>query len=275
MSINIILSRSGEVDSLPQENQLIRKLSGQFGVAVTVTPHLYHVSENDCIWDELSKMDGDIIFISWLHPRPAEWLLRKHNVGRQSLICYHFSDIPSDPAWGALPEDNTVTPANPNVLQTRQLVRWYPVVDRSRCTNCLNCLQFCLFGVHETDENGVVQVANPDLCKPGCPACSRICPNGAIIFPLYAKDPAIAGAPGLLMQPDRQARHMYYTRTKAKCPKCGQEGPFLIPSPGAPTCEECTRPVRISKPEPATSNIVMDELDALIDQVDSIYGRRN
>src|SRR5262249_29358330 len=25
--------------------------------------------------------------------------------------------------------------------------RWYPVIDYSRCTNCMECLDFCLFGV--------------------------------------------------------------------------------------------------------------------------------
>lgn len=272
MPINIILSRGGDVDTLPQENQLIRTLSEQFGVPVTVTPHLYHIAENDSIWNELEKLEGDIVCISWLHPRPAEWLLRRHNVGQHAIICYHLADIPSDPLWANDFETRSKEPSEPNVLQTRQLVRWYPIVDRSKCTNCLNCLQFCLFGVHETDENGKVQVANPDQCKPGCPACSRICPNGAIIFPLYANDPAIAGAPGLLMQPDRQARHMYYMRTKAKCPKCGQEGRILLSAPGAPTCEECTRPIRVTKQTPSASNIVMDEMDALIDQVDSLYG---
>ncbi len=35
---------------------------------------------------------------------------------------------------------------------------------------------------------------NQDNCKRGCPACSRVCPEHAIIFPDY-KTPAIAGAP--------------------------------------------------------------------------------
>src|SRR4029077_7187755 len=35
---------------------------------------------------------------------------------------------------------------------------------------------------------------NQDQCKRGCPACSRVCPEHAIMFPDY-KTPAIAGAP--------------------------------------------------------------------------------
>src|SRR5207302_575815 len=29
--------------------------------------------------------------------------------------------------------------------------RWYPVIDYSRCTNCMECIDFCLFGVYGVD----------------------------------------------------------------------------------------------------------------------------
>lgn len=73
--------------------------------------------------------------------------------------------------------------------------RWYPVIDRSRCRNCQECLNFCLFGVYGLDTEGRVWVEMPDACRPGCPACARVCASGAIMFPHYS-DPAIAGAPG-------------------------------------------------------------------------------
>jgi NAD-dependent dihydropyrimidine dehydrogenase PreA subunit len=72
--------------------------------------------------------------------------------------------------------------------------RWYPVIDYSRCTNCMECLDFCLFGVYGVDGMDRLNVENQDNCKRGCPACSRVCPEQAIIFPDY-KTPAIAGAP--------------------------------------------------------------------------------
>lgn len=71
--------------------------------------------------------------------------------------------------------------------------RWYPVIDYSRCTNCLECLDFCLFGVYGVDALERIITENQDQCKKGCPACSRVCPQQAIIFPEY-KSPAIAGA---------------------------------------------------------------------------------
>ncbi len=72
--------------------------------------------------------------------------------------------------------------------------RWYPVIDYSRCTNCMECLDFCLFGVYGVDKLDRLVVENQDNCKRGCPACSRVCPEHAIMFPDY-KTPAIAGAP--------------------------------------------------------------------------------
>jgi NAD-dependent dihydropyrimidine dehydrogenase PreA subunit len=71
--------------------------------------------------------------------------------------------------------------------------RWYPVVDYSRCRRCLQCLNFCLFGVYGLDKDGTLRVAHPDACRDGCPACARLCPTGAIIFPM-CPDPLIAGA---------------------------------------------------------------------------------
>lgn len=71
--------------------------------------------------------------------------------------------------------------------------RWYPVIDYSRCTNCLECLDFCLFGVYGLLGDERILVENQDNCKKGCPACSRVCPEQAIMFPDY-KTPAIAGA---------------------------------------------------------------------------------
>ena len=71
--------------------------------------------------------------------------------------------------------------------------RWYPVIDFDRCTNCMECVDFCLFGVYGIDDDETILVELPDNCRKGCPACSRVCPEQAIIFPQH-KTPAIAGA---------------------------------------------------------------------------------
>lgn len=71
---------------------------------------------------------------------------------------------------------------------------WFPVIDYSRCTNCMQCLSFCLFDVYGVSREGKLQVQNHDNCKTNCPACSRVCPEVAIMFPKYAAGP-INGEP--------------------------------------------------------------------------------
>lgn len=70
-----------------------------------------------------------------------------------------------------------------------QWTPWFPVIDYERCTNCMQCLSFCLFDVYGVDANGKIEVRNEDNCKTSCPACSRVCPDVAILFPKYAKGP--------------------------------------------------------------------------------------
>jgi Pyruvate/2-oxoacid:ferredoxin oxidoreductase delta subunit len=66
---------------------------------------------------------------------------------------------------------------------------WFPVIDYDRCTNCMQCLSFCLFGVYGVDSDRKLQVQNQDNCKTNCPACSRVCPEAAILFPKYKAGP--------------------------------------------------------------------------------------
>jgi Pyruvate/2-oxoacid:ferredoxin oxidoreductase delta subunit len=66
---------------------------------------------------------------------------------------------------------------------------WFPVIDYDRCTNCMQCLSFCLFGVYGVDAQSRIQVQNNDNCKTNCPACSRVCPEAAIMFPKYKAGP--------------------------------------------------------------------------------------
>ena len=83
--------------------------------------------------------------------------------------------------------------AQPKRIEEDPSRRWYPVIDFSRCTNCMECIDFCLFGVYGVDGAETILVEQPDNCRKGCPACSRVCPENAIIFPQH-KTPAIAGA---------------------------------------------------------------------------------
>ena len=70
---------------------------------------------------------------------------------------------------------------------------WFPVIDYNRCTNCMQCLSFCLFDVYGVSKDGKIQVQNQSNCKTECPACSRVCPEVAILFPKYKHGPIHGG----------------------------------------------------------------------------------
>ena len=66
-------------------------------------------------------------------------------------------------------------------------IPWFPVIDATRCTQCKKCVDFCMFGVYSI-EDGKVRVTQPASCKTDCPACARICPQNAIMFPKSPED---------------------------------------------------------------------------------------
>ena len=66
---------------------------------------------------------------------------------------------------------------------------WFPVIDYGRCTNCMQCLSFCLFDVYGVNTEGKIKVQKAVNCKTDCPACSRVCPEVAILFPKYKSGP--------------------------------------------------------------------------------------
>ena len=70
---------------------------------------------------------------------------------------------------------------------------WYPVLDYDKCIACGKCHDFCLFGVYAI-EDSKVKVAQPQNCKNNCPACSRVCPAEAVIFPKYERSPINGGS---------------------------------------------------------------------------------
>lgn len=94
-----------------------------------------------------------------------------------------FTDLRNAALDGPAPEPR---PELPPVDRANDWVPWFPVIDRERCHACRQCLEFCLFGVYEQDDSGGVRVVHPERCKTNCPACARICPDAAIIFPKYA-----------------------------------------------------------------------------------------
>jgi NAD-dependent dihydropyrimidine dehydrogenase PreA subunit len=146
--------------------------------------------------------------------------------------------------------------------------RWYPVIDFSRCTNCLECIDFCLFGVYGVDDADKVLVELPDHCRKGCPACSRVCPENAILFPQH-KLPAIAGdllEPGGLKMDLSSLFGAADDFLGARNIAARERDEHLLIAG--------QRPVGTASPPPAPqatgSAEKKDELDALIDQLDAM-----
>ncbi|HQL86436.1 MAG TPA: hypothetical protein PLH67_02320 [Lentisphaeria bacterium] len=80
-------------------------------------------------------------------------------------------------------------------------IPWFPVIDMERCVNCGKCLDFCMFGVYARDSSGQVQVTSPANCKTDCPACARMCPRQAIIFPKAKEEPINGAEPTTAARP--------------------------------------------------------------------------
>jgi NAD-dependent dihydropyrimidine dehydrogenase PreA subunit len=74
-------------------------------------------------------------------------------------------------------------------IDNHSWVPWFPVIDYDRCKNCKQCMNFCLFGVYGLSDAGKIEVQNPSSCKTNCPACARVCPHKAVIFPKYSDSP--------------------------------------------------------------------------------------
>ena len=100
----------------------------------------------------------------------------------------HFQDISGVDVEGVVSAVDEIR-ATTEAYEPGAWKPWFPVIDFDRCTNCMQCLSFCLFDVYGVDEKQDIQVTNPDKCKTNCPACSRVCPDVAILFPKYGAGP--------------------------------------------------------------------------------------
>ncbi len=107
------------------------------------------------------------------------------------VSCRHDEGVSHDPTAAADTGTFAATVAGADAPATgaKPWKPWFPVIDYSRCTNCMQCLSFCLFDVYGVSEDKKIQVQNQSNCKTDCPACSRVCPEVAIMFPKYRHGP--------------------------------------------------------------------------------------
>jgi len=229
----VVLSqdRAGRPEHEHLEKEILAGLEGRHDLKVTVLPHLYDLSQDGPGVQFLRSVEDDMVILTWLYPRSAFWVLDANGihgslgptfslteeidaaaaVGKRTMWCLdlrnesraepYLKEIDRIASLLVEPAAVASRAANgkPQFVEEAAEPRWYPVVDYSRCGGCLECLDFCHFGVFAAGEGGRPVVEHPDACRPGCPACSRICPQGAIMFPHHG-DPAIAGDPELSLK---------------------------------------------------------------------------
>lgn len=103
-----------------------------------------------------------------------------------SAICELVDDVSKLADGEDADSSGNSSPADPKSPRWKP---WFPVIDYDRCTNCMQCLSFCLFDVYGVTKAGQITVQNQSNCKTDCPACSRVCPEVAILFPKYKAGP--------------------------------------------------------------------------------------
>lgn len=235
------------------------------GGRVLIVPHLYYLTSDHPGAEALAGLDGPVVVAGWSHPRAARWTVE--TVIGSGLPGNSFHDLDQFCCPGKGTEKLLARMQNLGGAtvdgqgSVREITgpvdeRWYPVVDYSRCSGCGQCMEFCLFGVYSRQEDAVV-ATSPDNCKLGCPACARVCPQGAIMFPHYEDDPAIAGAPGMEVETG-QVDVAEFFRSKAQAAdnaECDCDS-----GEAAETSDEAAE----------RSDAAGDDLDELIEELDKL-----
>ena len=143
-------------------------------------------------------ISGDEIMMIACYPRAVKLLLNEAGIETESrpFTFINYRDTDNETIFNQIQSfknGHTSQFTASEIASNQEWLSWYPVIDYTRCTSCGQCADFCLFGVYEKTEGKVV-VVNPKGCKSNCPACARICPHTAIVFPKYEQGGAIAGA---------------------------------------------------------------------------------
>lgn len=132
------------------------------------------------------------------YPRALKWLFSAAGIDIENKKITYFN-LREQNAETVIKElkkqDHQTKGKGRKIPKEKDYFSWYPVIDYDRCTHCGQCLDFCLFGVYERNEDKKIKVVKPGKCKDKCPACARICPQVAIMFPKLAEKP-INGAEG-------------------------------------------------------------------------------
>ena len=148
-------------------------------------------AKRDPLLKRLAEEDG--IKIAACFPRAVRWLFHAGEAPllREGVKILNMRTRTAEEIISELLDGKSTVKGKQEIKveEKGDWIPWFPVIDYDRCKNCMQCLNFCLFGVYELSDEGKVQVVKPAGCKTNCPACARVCPHKAIIFPKYAESP--------------------------------------------------------------------------------------
>ena len=181
-------------DLIPEaRKQKAREVLGQADAKVVAVPDLCELAtHHDPRLATLAATPS--LTIAACYPRAIQWLFRwaGHPL-RDDVELVNLRTTSPDALAEELPKTDdspqdqvgrAFRPVPPEaVTPTGDWVPWFPIIDYDACTNCKQCLSFCPFGVYAQSDEGKVVVTSPENCKNNCPACARVCPAVAIIFP--------------------------------------------------------------------------------------------
>lgn len=130
------------------------------------------------------------------YPRTIKYLFKQNNIDFGRYEVMNFRGMQAEQMIGELTHRFGISAGNANhrvLVSQLKVPAWYPVIDDDRCSLCGQCARFCLFGVYQFDKKHL-SVVNPLACKNNCPACGRICPESALIFPRLPENSVLSGA---------------------------------------------------------------------------------
>jgi len=186
-------------DLIPEERkQKAREVLAATDAEVVPVPDLCELAaRRDPLLAELAATPG--LAIMACYPRAIRWLFHwaghplRHDVELVNLRTTTIRELAERNASAFGPPHPNPLPRGEReqdgVAATGDWVPWFPILDYEKCTNCKQCLSFCPFGVYSQSEEGKVIVTSPENCKNNCPACARVCPSVAIIFPKVIDSP--------------------------------------------------------------------------------------
>ncbi len=168
---------------------------GAAGARVDVVADLCGLAaRRDGLLKELSQA-GELAVVA-CYPRAVKWLFEAAGapLEAQRVRFFNMRIAPAGQIARSLlgpeaPDAPAIDGESPAPPAEAQWVPWFPVIDYDRCKHCRQCLDFCLFGVYGVSEDGRVEASHPTRCKTNCPACARVCPEVAIIFPKHRSSP--------------------------------------------------------------------------------------